>query len=105
MPLQFLNQKSSVFAAANPFDVSDYVNQHVGSHGLQLSTSGKTSASLNHRKAGSLDLCRLSYGAKARIVSEGLPDIYHVQFILRGNCRYEVDRDSLSLSAGNVKDC
>ena len=102
MSLQFLNQKSSVFAAANPFDVSNYVNQHVGSHGLQLSTGGKTTASLNHRKAGSLDLCRLSYGAKARVVSEGLPDIYHVQFILRGNCRYEVDRESLSLSAGNV---
>lgn len=102
MPFNFLKQESSVFTGANPFEVSDYVNRHVGSHGLRLSNSGNASASLSHRKAGSLDLCRLSYGAKARIVSEGLPDIYHVQFILRGHCHYELARDSVSLSAGHV---
>ena len=102
MSLQFLNQKSSVFAGADPFEVSNFVNQHVGSHGLQLSGRVHEGASLNHRKAGCIDLCRLSYGAQARVVSEGLPDIYHVQFILRGHCQYELHRDSLSLSAGHV---
>lgn len=102
MNLSFLNGQSNVFSGANPFEVSDYVNQHVGSHGLRLSNSTGAAASLNHRKAGSLDLCRLSYGAQARVVSEGLPDIYHVQFILRGHCRYELYRESLSLSAGHV---
>lgn len=102
MSLNFLKQESSVFAGVNPFQVSDYVNQHVGSHALRLSNNSNASASLNHRKAGSLDLCRLSYGAQARIVSEGLPDIYHVQFILRGHCRYALYRDSVSLSAGHV---
>lgn len=102
MPLNFLKQQSSVFDGVNPFEVSDYVNRHVGSHALRLSNSGNSSASLNHRKAGSLDLCRLSYGAKARVVSEGLPDIYHVQFILRGHCSYSLYRDSISLPAGHV---
>lgn len=102
MPMHFLNETSSVFSAADPFEVSDYVSRHVGSHGLRLSQAGGHIASLKHRKAGSLDLCRLSYGAQARIVSEGLPDIYHVQFILRGHCRYEVYRNSLSLSAGHI---
>ena len=102
MSLDFLKQQSNIFSGVNPFEVSYYVNQHVGSHDLHLSNSGKTSASLNHRKAGSIDLCRLNYGAQARIVSEGLPDIYHVQFILRGHCRYELHRDSISLSAGHV---
>lgn len=102
MSLDFLKNESSIFAGVNPFEVSDYVNQHVGSHALRLSNSCNTSASLNHRKAGSLDLCRLSYGAKARIVSEGLPDIYHVQFILHGHCHYALYRDSVSLSAGHV---
>lgn len=98
----FLNGQSQVFSGADPFEVSDYVNQHVGNHGLQLSGNGQTHASLSHRKAGSLDLCRLSYGAQARVVSPGLPDIYHLQFILRGHCRYEQYRESLSLSAGHI---
>lgn len=102
MLTSFLNGQSQVFSGADPFEVSDYVNQHVGNHGLQLSGSGQTLASLSHRKAGSLDLCRLSYGAQARIVSPGLPDIYHLQFILRGHCRYEQYRESLSLSAGHI---
>lgn len=98
----FLNQESSVFADVNPFEVSDYVNQHVGSHALRLSTRTNASASLKHRKAGNLDLCRLSYGAQAQVVSAGLPDIYHVQFILKGHCRYALYRDAISLSAGHV---
>lgn len=102
MGLSFLNTTSTVFSAANPFEVSEYVNQHVGSHGLSLSGASQRTATLAHRKAGSLDLCRLSYGAQARIVSEGLPDIYHIQFILHGHCRYELNRQSLSLPAGHV---
>ncbi len=98
----FLNGRSQIFCAADPFEVSDYVNQHVGNHGLELSGRSQTQASLSHRRAGSLDLCRLSYGAQARIVSPGLPDIYHLQFILRGHCRYEQYRESLSLSAGHI---
>jgi AraC-like DNA-binding protein len=102
MNLHFLNDASRIYAGADPYEVSDYVNRHVGSHDLRLSRLNNIGASLKHRKIGSLDLCHLSYGAQARIVSEGLPDIYHVQFILRGHCRYEVRRDSLSLSAGHV---
>lgn len=102
MGLHFLNEKSTVFAHANPLQVSDYVNRHVGSHGLRLSNQGSSSASLSHRKAGSLDLCRLSYGAQARVVSDGLPDLYHAQFILRGHCHYAGTRDNLSLPAGHV---
>lgn len=102
MLTSFLNDKSQVFSGADPFEVSDYVNQHVGNHGLKISGTGQTFACLSHRKAGSLDLCRLSYGAQARIVSPGLPDIYHLQFIMRGHCRYEQYRESLDLSAGHI---
>ena len=102
MCLQFLNDKSSVFASAHPNAVSEYVNQHIGSHDIRLQSASKTDAALNHRKLGYIDLCRLTYGAQARVVSEGLDDIYHVQFILRGHCRYEMFRDSSSFSAGHV---
>lgn len=102
MGMSFLNQSSTVFSSANPFEVSEYVNLHVGNHGITLSGRSDGTASLCHRKAGNLDLCRLRYGAQARILSEGLPDIYHLQFILQGHCRYDMGRDSLSLTAGHV---
>lgn len=102
MGTAFLNDQSQIFSGVDPFQVSDYVNQHVGNHGLKLSTKANTLASLSHRKAGSLDLCRLSYGIQAQVVSPGLPDIYHLQIILRGHCRYEMYRESLSLSAGHL---
>lgn len=102
MNLQFLDDRSRIFAGADPYEVSDYVSRHVNSHDLRLSRLNDAGASLKHRKIGGLDLCHLSYGAQARVVSPGLPGTYHVQFILRGHCRYEVWRDSLSLSAGHV---
>lgn len=101
MPLHLLNAKSNVFAGANPFEVSNYVRENVGTHSLRLSSRSRASASLAHRKAGGLDLCRLSYGTQARIVSEGLADIYHLQFILRGFCRYTLPHSTLDLPAGH----
>lgn len=102
MGFQFLNQHSSIFHGANPLDVSDYVDQHVGSHGLSLSKTRGQGASLCHRKAGSIDLCRLSYGTRARVVSDCLGDIYHLQFILGGQCQYQLRRQTLSLEAGHI---
>jgi len=102
MAFQFLDGSSKVFAAANPFQVSEYVRENVGTHSLRLSNGGAATASLSHRRAGTLDLCRLRYGAQARIVSEGLGDIYHAQFILQGHCRYTLANTSLDLSAGHV---
>ncbi|MFT3759054.1 AraC family transcriptional regulator [Thauera sp.] len=101
-PLQFLNGNSRIFSGANPYEVSEYVRANVGSHSLKLSSASKDSASLNHLHAGMLDLCRISYGAQARIISEGLGDIYHAQFILRGHCRYTLANTTLDLSAGHV---
>lgn len=103
MSLPFLSGSSSnIFAAANPFEVSEYVRANVDSHSLSLSNTSHFTASLSHRRAGMVDLCRISYGAQARVISEGLEDIYHVQFILRGHCRYRLAQTTLELSAGHV---
>lgn len=99
---QFLKETSTVFRAAHPFAVSEYVNEHVGNHDLSLNVSASGTAALAHRKFGSIDLCRLAYGSEARIVSERLHDIYHLQFILRGQCRYELEQASVSLSPGHL---
>ncbi len=98
----FLKETSTVFHQADPFAVSEYVNEHVGNHGLSLQRGGSGKAALAHRKFGNIDLCRLAYGSQARIVSERLHDIYHLQFILRGQCRYELGHDSINLSAGQL---
>src|SRR5690606_7366505 len=103
MPLNFLDAKSSIFSRVNPFEVSDYVARNVGTHSLRLVRSSSATASLNHRKAGSVDLCRLSYGTEARVLSAGLADIYHAQFILRGTCSYFQPETTLEQSAGHLQ--
>lgn len=87
MGISLLSERSRVFERADPHAVSDYVNQHVGGHSLRLPRSGDLQASINHRKFASLDLCRLSYGGKARITSPALGSLFHLQVLLKGHCR------------------
>ena len=82
-----LGARSRVFERADPYAVSDYVNQHVGAHCIRLPTTGFPEASLNHRKFASLDLCRISYGGSVRVTSPALETIYHLQVLLKGHCR------------------
>jgi AraC-like DNA-binding protein len=81
-----LNEKSMVFERADPYAVSEYVNQHVGSHCIRLPATSRPQASLNHTKFASLDLCRISYGASVHVTSPALETIYHLQILLRGQC-------------------
>ena len=102
MPIRLLDKNSTIFADASPFDVSEYVQQNVGAHRLRLAQGQEAKATLCHRRAGSIDLCRLSYGTQARVVSDCIGDIYHAQFILQGHCRYDLTEGALDLSAGHV---
>jgi AraC-like DNA-binding protein len=89
MVFRLLNDKSRIFAAASPYEVSDYVNQHVGSHCIRLPQHGSAQASLSHRTFGNLDLCRLSYGGSVRVTSPALETIYHLQVLLSGHCLWK----------------
>ena len=86
MDCRLLNEKSQVFAHADPYAVSEYVNRHVGSHCIRLPNTGKPAASLNHRTFASLDLCRISYGGSVRVTSPALETLYHLQILLKGHC-------------------
>jgi AraC-like DNA-binding protein len=86
MDCRLLNEKSRIFQHADPYAVSDYVNQHVGPHCIRLPQSGRPEASLSHRTFGSLDLCRISYGGSVRVTSPALETIYHLQILLQGHC-------------------
>lgn len=82
-----LSERSQIFQGADAYAVSDYVNQHVGSHCIRLPPKGRPMASISHRTFSSLDLCRISYGAPVRVTSVALETIYHLQILLTGHCR------------------
>ena len=82
-----LSERSQIFQRADAYAVSDYVNQHVGSHCIRLTPRGRPQASISHRTFSSLDLCRISYGAPVQVTSEALQTIYHLQILLSGHCR------------------
>jgi hypothetical protein len=67
-----LSERSQVFDRADAYAVSNYVNQHVGSHCIRLPPKGRPQASISHRTFSSLDLCRISYGAPVRFCSSTL---------------------------------
>lgn len=58
---RLLQEPSKRYTDADPYEVSEYVNQHIGNHRLILNGDRESSATLHHRKAGGIDLCRLSY--------------------------------------------
>ena len=84
MESRLLSERSSVFHHADPYAVSDYVNQHVGQHCIGLARTTHPQASLSHRKFAELDLCRISYGGSVRVTSPALESIYHLQVLLNG---------------------
>src|SRR5574337_1380117 len=86
MNYPLLNEKSRIFQGASPHDVSGYISQNVSAHHIGFPGAMGDAADLCHQKVGVVDLCRVSYGGKARIVTPGLGDSYHLQIILLGYC-------------------
>ncbi|SFQ47603.1 AraC-type DNA-binding protein [Geopseudomonas sagittaria] len=81
-----LSENSQIFSNADPYSVSDYVNQYIGTHEINLPRKRAAEASLSHRSFGSLDLCRISYGSNVSVTSSGLNTCYHLQVLLKGHC-------------------
>lgn len=102
MSLQLLSDQSNIFRNANPHIVSDYLQAYVGTHDLRLRGARNDMASLAYREFGSFGLCRLSYGGEARVISDGLDNAFHFQFVLSGECRYQVNHETLCLTAGQL---
>ncbi|MGA9700031.1 AraC-like ligand-binding domain-containing protein [Pseudomonas sp.] len=97
-----LSERSQIFRRADAYAVSDYVNQHVGSHCIRLPPKGRPQASISHRTFSSLDLCRISYGAPVRVTSVALETIYHLQILLSGHCRSNSRGEEQVLGAGEI---
>lgn len=103
MRAPLLNEQSTVFRGASPHAVSEFVNQHIGTHRIDIARAGRRDSSLRHRRLGQLELCRLSYGRETRVRCDGLQDAYHLQLILKGRCSYDVGAGPLSLAAGHAQ--
>jgi AraC-like DNA-binding protein len=97
-----LSERSQVFDHADAYAVSDYVNKHVGHHCIALPAKGRPNASINHRAFSSLDLCRISYGAPVQVTSPALESVYHLQILLRGQCRSTAGREVRVYRAGEI---
>lgn len=102
MDSRLLSDRSRVFERADPYAVSGYVNQHVGSHCIRLPSAGHPQASLNHRKFANLDLCRISYGGAVRVTSPALETIYHLQILLSGHCLWRGHKQEHYLAPGEL---
>lgn len=102
METHLLTERSRVFVEADPYAVSGYVNQHVGSHCIRLPRAGSPQASLNHRAFASLDLCSISYGGSVRVTSPALESIYHLQVLLRGHCLWRGPRQEHYFAPGEL---
>ncbi|GAD63486.1 AraC family transcriptional regulator [Aquipseudomonas alcaligenes] len=102
MEFRLLNEKSRLFAGADPYAVSDYVNQHVGSHCIRLPQTGHPAANLSHRSFGSVDLCRISYGGSVQVTSPALETIYHLQILLEGHCLWRGRGEEHYFSPGEL---
>lgn len=102
MHTPLLGQRSEVFSQADPHAVSLYVNQHVGSHCIQLPRASRPLAHLNHRPFAELDLCRITYGAPVRVVSPALERCFHLQVLLHGHCLWRHGRQEHYLAPGEL---
>ncbi|EIK95736.1 AraC family transcriptional regulator [Pseudomonas sp. M47T1] len=102
MHTPLLGQRSEVFTQADPHAVSVYVNQHVGSHCIQLPRASRPLAHLSHRSFAELDLCRIGYGAAVRVVSPALERFFHLQVLLQGHCLWRRGRDEHYLAPGEL---
>ncbi|VVQ23600.1 HTH-type transcriptional activator RhaS [Pseudomonas fluorescens] len=102
MDSHLLSDRSSVFRHADPYVVSDYVNQHVGQHFIGLSRTAHPQACLNHRKLANLDLARISYGGSVRVTSVALETVYHLQVLLQGNCLWRGHKHEQHLVPGEL---
>jgi len=102
MHTPLLGQRSEVFNQADPHAVSVYVNQHVGSHCIQLPKASRPLAHLSHRAFAELDLCRITYGAPVRVVSPALERCFHLQVLLAGHCLWRRGREEHFLAPGEL---
>ncbi|MCP4061201.1 MAG: AraC family transcriptional regulator [Pseudoalteromonas sp.] len=96
---------SVIFAQADPFEVSEYLKCHVGHHVLEPadSTCNRTQAAfLNHRNFADCNVSFISYGEQVNIRCFEPRDVYHFQFVVRGECRWRFQDKNIRMLPGQA---
>ncbi|MCP4863120.1 MAG: AraC family transcriptional regulator [Alteromonas sp.] len=97
-----LNSKA-IFQHECPHLVSDYVNEHIGNHSITLQGQKTGRASLWHRALDpAISLSKITYGSRVRVRSPELQDIYHLQVVLNGQCRWQLADSERVLGPGEL---
>ncbi|MFC5767951.1 AraC family transcriptional regulator [Thauera sinica] len=97
--LDSLLKKSTVFPIADPYQVSAYVNRHIGLHTLKTEKRIEC-ASLRHARLDDLGLMVIGYGSSAAVSTPKLVRNYHLQLVINGECVVRYRRDEISLDVG-----
>lgn len=95
-------RNSEIYQATDPHIVSQYVNQHIGSHQISVGSRFIENASLWHRDFSDVALSRITYGNQVRVQSRNLDEIYHLQIVTRGTCFWRLSDKSLTINSGEV---
>lgn len=96
-------QSASIFQGASPFEVSSYVQRHIGNHHIEL-RGGTGRAMLCHKRFGALGLSQLSYGERAVVsTTTGLAHSYHLQVVIAGDCTvHHKGKEAFTLTPGTA---
>lgn len=97
-----LLKKSSIFTHVDPVLASSFVLKHVGNHEIKLLEKFRNTASIDHRRVSTLDICQIKYGSNVEICCETLGDAYHLQFMLSGQCEWTDERGWAQFQAGQI---
>lgn len=88
-----------IFSSADPFEVSAYINRHVGYHELKVSKA-MNGASLKHVPCGDLNLLEIHYGISATVTTPKLEKSYHLQMVSEGSGAVRYKRKEIELKPG-----
>jgi len=94
-----------VFDQAYPFEVSEFINRHLGNHQISYKPSAsmaqKTSR-LNYREFAGLGFSNIYYGDEIKVHCPDLHDVYHFQVVTKGECFWRFKDEDLLLKKGQA---
>lgn len=95
--------RSLLFEFAHPEVVSEFVNQKVGRHTIEILKHERAGSRLSFTEFSEFGLTSISYGSEVRIRSPELEGVFHLQIITKGKCYVSFkDETVLLLDAGDA---
>jgi len=94
--------RSTIFESAHPEVVSEFVNKEIGRHTIELKNHEISQSCLSFAKFSELKITSISYGAEVKVRSPELERVFHLQVIMKGNCRVTFKDAEIILQKGDA---